>query len=45
MTGHYIEGLILMWVSQKAEPEMKDLSETMLLGSVIPGSRGEERGE
>lgn len=34
-----------MWVLQKAEAEVKGLSETMLLGSVTPESRGEEEGE
>ena len=39
-----IERLVLAWVPQKTEPEVKGLSETMLLGTAIPGSRSEGKG-
>lgn len=41
MTDKYIECFVFAWVPQKAEPGVKDLSKTTLLGHVILGSRGE----
>lgn len=44
MTDKYIENLVLAWVPQKAELELKGLSETMSVRGAIPGSRGEGKG-